>query len=86
MLWSTGKISQAKRFFERSVTAEKDLGDAWAYYYGLMITEGSKDEQNVRSITICPILVYRKTQYVYSKVQLVLQCRKEHCDVFALLV
>ncbi|GME75699.1 unnamed protein product [Ambrosiozyma monospora] len=43
-LWSLGKISRAKQFFQSIFENDSDFGDAYIYYLGFLLKHGTQDE------------------------------------------
>ena len=41
-----GKYAKARKWFNRAVTLDPDLGDAWAAWYAFEQAHGSEQEQN----------------------------------------
>jgi len=45
LFWSDRKLDKARTWFNRAVSLDGDLGDAWAYYYLFEIRNGSEEQQ-----------------------------------------
>ncbi|KZT55498.1 putative pre-mRNA splicing factor prp1 [Calocera cornea HHB12733] len=53
MFYSDRSIMKARQWFERAVTANPDLGDAWAWYVKFARQYGTEGEQNPDAIERC---------------------------------
>mmetsp|Transcript_809 Transcript_809/g.1566 ORF Transcript_809/g.1566 Transcript_809/m.1566 type:complete len:972 (-) Transcript_809:183-3098(-) len=45
LFWIDRKVKKARNWFNRAVTVEPDLGDAWAWFYKFELEHGSSDKQ-----------------------------------------
>lgn len=45
IFWQDRKIEKARTWFNRAVTLNPDLGDAWAYYYKFEVQHGNEKQQ-----------------------------------------
>jgi pre-mRNA-processing factor 6 len=53
MLWSLGKGSKARSWFEKAVNANSDDGDVWSEYLAFEIHHGATEEQQQKLIQRC---------------------------------
>lgn len=44
LLWAEGRIETARKWFNRAIKADSDLGDIWAHYYKFELIHGSSEE------------------------------------------
>lgn len=44
LFWADRKLDRAKTWFNRAVTLNPDLGDAWAYFYKFTLQNGTEEE------------------------------------------
>lgn len=52
ILWADRRDVEVKKWLERAISADRDLGDAWAYYYRFMCLCGTKVDQD-KVISAC---------------------------------
>lgn len=45
IFWEDRKIDKARTWFNRAVTLNSDLGDAWAYFYKFELANGTEEQQ-----------------------------------------
>jgi pre-mRNA-processing factor 6 len=45
LFWADRKYEKARKWFERAVTLDADIGDAWAAYYALELQQGTPESQ-----------------------------------------
>jgi len=45
IFWADHKFDKAKTWFNRAITLNPDLGDAWAFFYKFQQTHGTKEER-----------------------------------------
>lgn len=45
LFWSERNMDKARRWFNRAVTVDPDLGDAWAYLYKFEMKHGNEEQQ-----------------------------------------
>eukprot|EP01114_Cavostelium_apophysatum_P016856 TRINITY_DN4880_c0_g1_i1.p1 TRINITY_DN4880_c0_g1~~TRINITY_DN4880_c0_g1_i1.p1 ORF type:complete len:920 (+),score=321.96 TRINITY_DN4880_c0_g1_i1:169-2928(+) len=45
IFWADRKPDKAKTWFDRTISLNPDLGDAWAYYYRFLLAHGTEPEQ-----------------------------------------
>jgi pre-mRNA-processing factor 6 len=45
LFWADRKYDKARKWFERAVTLDADLGDAWAAYYAFELQHGTPESQ-----------------------------------------
>lgn len=43
--WADRKYAKARKWFNRAITLDPNMGDAWAAYYAFELQQGSETEQ-----------------------------------------
>jgi pre-mRNA-processing factor 6 len=47
IFWNEKKLSEARKWFERSISSDPKFGDSWIYYYLFEIENGTEEQQNL---------------------------------------
>ncbi len=56
LMWTEGKASKTRSWFQRAVKVDSDFGDAWAYFYKFELIHGSEVGRQSRRLCLSSIV------------------------------